>query len=861
MNKKYIKISILGVCLVAAVFLTVFLAKVLQINAFRSPIQNPPGSILLEEIDITGSNDVLVAESKTKELYINPVTMNLIVTDKASGMRYESVIPDAKDKIKEASLMTITHVGDDNVFTDWDSYTYVLVNESYRIHRIENGVRIDMNFNEGESARFYEILPKTISIDRYKQFFLEGLDAAVERGEIEEKQATKYKNTLGIVYKRYKDDGCYKSNYVASPPISAVKQLIAVAKLVGYTQEELLKDAAQWGYTVDFKEPALFDIALEAVLEGEDLVVRIPADGIKNGNDYFTLQNIQVLPNFCAVASETVTDGYLFVPDGAGALMKMNTYNPKVPDYVRGFYNNDFYADYYYAPEFGQELMMPVFGMLYLDGTKEKSGFLGIVEQGADIGYLEAVLAAEGEGTGRLFNKIFTSYDVSQFKWVAVFGEFSSNTSRFLMIEPETESDYIVRYKLYSDEVSYYQMAKDYRGYLVADSEGRLKEDTVYLEDAKVYLEVLGTLSLKKRILGIPYETGYSMTTYQQLSDILTELCDKNLTVSYLGAFDGGMYNKLMKQAKLVNKNGTEEELEQLLSQAEERNIDLYLGTNFAKVYASGNGYVKYLHAAYDFSKTAATMYGYYLNSGLSAQHSNQFSIVNPKYLVDEVKDFSSKVNPKYRLYLEDLPELYFANYSNEYISPEESSHLVSLAMEQLPEQAGLALDNPRADRLKYGAIAVDIARESSEYDTFYSTIPFRQLVLNGLMEYTTASVNNNSITPKYYLMQALEVGALPKFIVSYSDEDVLKDSYYSYYYSVGYQDIKQDIEFVYKAYQEAMGKIGRSRIVNSTMLTEDVFLTEYENGTKVYVNYTALPYHADDMTIPANDYVILEGR
>ena len=861
MNKKYKKFIILGVCLVAAVFLTVFIAKVSQINVIRTQMTNDTASNLLEEIDITGKNDVLVAESETKELYVNPATMNLIVVDKKSGIRYQALIPDAKEKEKEASLMTITHVGEDNVFTDWNSYLYVLANESYKINKIENGVRIDMNFNEGESARFYEILPKTISIDRYKEFFLEGLDAAVERGEIEEKLATKYKNTLGIVYKRYKDDGCYKSNYVASPPISAVKQLIAVAKLVGYTQEELLKDAAEWGYTVEFKEPALFDIALEAVLDGDDFIVRIPAESIKNGNDYFTLQNIQVLPNFCATASETVNEGYLFVHDGAGALMKMTTYNPTVPDYVRGFYNNDLYADYYYIPEFDQELMMPVFGMLYLDGANEKSGFLGIVEKGADIGYVEAVLAANGEGTGRLYNKVFTSYDVTQYKWVAVFGEFSDNTSRFLTKEPETKTDYIVRYKLYSDDVSYYRMAKDYREYLVATSDGRLHEDTVYLEDAKLYLEVLGTLSLKKRILGIPYETGYAMTGYRELSNILTDLDGKNLSVSYLGAFDGGMYNKLMNQAKLVKQNGSEDELEILLEQAKNRGIDLYLGTNFAKVYASGNGFVKRLHGVYDFSKTPVTMYGYNLNTGLSMQYSNQYSIVNPKYLVDEVRDFSSKLNRNYNFYLEDLTELYFANYSGDYISPEESSELVSMAMEQLPKDAKLALDNPRADKLKYGSVAVDVARESSDYDTFYSTIPFRQLVLNGLMEYTTESVNNNSKTPKYFLMQALELGALPKFIVSDAGVDVLKDSYYSYYYSIGYQDIKQDMEFVYNAYQEAMNKIGKSKITNNEMLAENIFLTEYESGAKVYVNYTSLPFETEGLVIPANDYVIQEGR
>ena len=64
----------------------------------------------------------------------------------------------------------------------------------------------------------------------------------------------------------------------------------------------------------------------------------------------------------------------------------------------------------------------------------------------------------------------------------------------------------------------------------------------------------------------------------------------------------------------------------------------------------------------------------------------------------------------------------------------------------------------------------------------------------------------------------------------------------------------------VYDAYAEAMQEIGTAQIVNHTMLAQDVFLTEYANGTRVVSNYTLYEFDYNGTTIKANDYLILKG-
>lgn len=855
--KKIIKIIIAVAVPIALLCLTLFIVKVAGVNSVRSQEGTAKKEVVPgEEIPI-GSNNVLVAENGGKALYVNPASLNLIVEDKATGIRWAAIDPQGSDT--EKSLLTVNYIGDDNIFYAWDSYTYCVANESYTLQKIENGVRINMNINEGASARFYEYMPVKMSISHYEEVFIGGLDRLVEEGTLEKAQATKYKNTLSLIYKRSRETESYNVNFVGAPPKSAVTQLIELSQLVGYTTEMLLADAEEFNFEVDFTDPAVFDIALDAVLENGELVVTLPVEKIVNGNDFYTLQNIEVLTNFAFVKSENVTEGYLFVPDGAGALMRMNTYDSKVPDYVRCFYDNDYYTDYYYLPEFGQELMMPVFGMLCLSGSTEPYGFLGIVENGADTAFLEAMLASGGgDGVGRKYNKIYTTYDVSQYEWVPVFGEYSSNTSKFLSIAPMTEEDYVLRYLFYTGEdVSYYHMAKDYQNYLCKGN-----VPGIYQDRAELFLEVIGTLSLEERFLGIPYDTKFSMTTYEELLDILEDLGGRHANIAYKGVFDGGMNHKLMNRGKLASKNGSKKELETLIAKVEGLSDDIYMETDFFRIYdTSGNGYMKMLHGLQDYSKSAVEIYGYALEFGEFWQRTNHYQMLSPKYLVDVVGDFKKKVDGSYNYYVEGLTNQYYADYGTNYVSPYESQRLVKQALDVLAEDSSkLALQNPRADRLTEGTIAVDVSRESSNLTSFYTSIPFRQLVLNGMMEYTTTTANNNSDPAKLYLMQAIETGAQPKFLISAKNVDELKDSTYSYYFSVQYDFLKDDIKMVYDAYTEAMEQIGTAQIADHTMLAQDVFLTEYANGTKVISNYTLYEFDYNGTTIKAKDYLILKG-
>ena len=253
-------------------------------------------------------------------------------------------------------------------------------------------------------------------------------------------------------------------------------------------------------------------------------------------------------------------------------------------------------------------------------------------------------------------------------------------------------------------------------------------------------------------------------------------------------------------------------------------------------------------------------MYGYNLAGGWFKELSNQYNLLNPKYLFDVVNDFAKNEKLEANLYLEDLTHSYYANYkNNEFISPYKAQEIINRSIEVLGSKRLLALDNPRMDKVLYGSYAVDISRESSDYSTFYSTIPFRQLVMNGLTLYTTTNVNNNSMDERYYLLQALELGAFPKFTISSKSVDILKDSNYSELYSIQYSKLHETIKEVYDEYENAMKIIGVANIVNHEMLADKIFMTEYENGTKVITNYNGKSKSINGYDLEPYGYEILK--
>ncbi|MCR2804232.1 DUF5696 domain-containing protein [Paenibacillus soyae] len=854
-GRRELALAVLAVLIVAALSFLPSVIKHYGIARQPLPEYNREGvSAQTGKLD-PKAGTVLLSSSEGKELYLDTGTLNLKVVDTSSGAVWNSLFDDGKSGDVEKSPIVIRFLGEDSAMHEWDAYRYAIQNGRYTLNRIENGVQIVFDFFETESYRLEEYMPAKISIESYETLFLKKLEELAAQGNLTAAQVKKYEEALSIAYQRDEDNGLYFFKFSGLPPLSLVKDLIQFSKDVGYTTDMLIADSQQFGVTVTITQPARFVVTMEATLDKGDLVVKVPTYEIVGDNDFYTIQNIAVLPSFGLASAEKVDDGQIVVPDGAGALFQVNTFNGKFPEYERPVYDNTYYNTLYEMPEFPENLTMPVFGMYATDLAGRSQGHLGIIEKGAELGYVKVQLGTKDTSAGGApYNKVYSTFDSMQYSRVKVFGPYSDNEARFLATTGLIHVDYTVRYKLFGEKVDYYDLAKAYRDYLI-EAHGL---EPAYSAEPKLFLDVIGTVTLERRLLGIPYSKPYSMTKYSQLLEIMRDLKDVSAVVSYKGVLNGGLNNTIGNKAELVGENGSKKELEALMSGFREGNDELFLHADLLRLSDTSGGFWPKSNALYGYDGKPIEFQKYNYANGWFDLGSTKRFLLNPLYLSDTVDGFLGGSAAYPNIALGDLGSTYYASYNpREIIDPVATRSIVEENLRKLSEQKMLALDNPNMDRIPHIAYASDISRESSNYATMFSSIPFRQLVMNGLAEYTTLNVNLSPDRSDYFLLQALELGSIPKFTISAENVDILKNSEYSDYYSIQYSMLADKIKAMYSEYSEGLAAIGSKEITGHRMLAAGVFETTYASGASVIVNYNKYPVAISGTNLEALGYLI----
>ncbi len=888
-------------------------------------------------IDVTSDKDLLVAENGGKELYVNPSTLDITVVDTATQTYWKSQSSTGESDSTASGPLSITYIDSAGAETTWSGYDYCVADSGdedeeedeargYSLARIENGFRAEMHFTSEASTNLEEYMPKQVSAEKYNEYFVDKVDELLKSGKIDEETKEQYDKALGMIYAISDDGEYYYNKYSGTPPVSATNILISLSKNVGYNVDLIREDSAEYGFTFTVTEDADFTVFADFTLDNGDLVVNVPTSEIVTGNADFTIKAIEVLPNFGMVLAEETDDGFIFVPDGSGALFDINSYDSGYTEYSRAVYDNTYYDTVYNQSEFRENITMPVFGMGSMADRSFKSaeeeeeeeaeaaeegeetaeeaeeeaaeaeeaeeasdetaqaeeseeeeaaeiidegetaeeeaeetpaynGFMGIIESGDTTATINVRLAAdENSDADAPYNKVYPSFDIMQVSNVKVFGPYSDSDAKFTATTNPYDFDCRVRYKLYVDNANYYTMSQSYRDYLI--SEYNLTES--FEETPKMFLDVIGALTIDARVMGIPYDKTVSMTTYDELAEIYDDLKDVDTVVSYSGVFNGGIYNKINTSAKLVGKNGSKSALDKLLS---DKWDSLYLSVNPSEVYKDTAAFAPKKHALITFNGDPLETYKYNIPTGEFDETGKGFYTVAPKYLLNVVNKFSESAKTYKNLAIGDLGNLVYENLSDsDEWNPYESEIMIQSALETLADGRSLVLYNPNANRVKYAAVSADISRESSDYGLIRENVPFRQLVLNGLTDYTTLSVNTSSSDNAYFTLQALELASFPKYTITYKSVDRLKEANYNELFATEYSIFADQIKEQYATIKAEFEKIGTTKIKSHSVLDNKVYETTYDTGVKVITNYNTTPVETEYGVIAAEDYLVIEG-
>ncbi len=560
---------------------------------------------------------------------------------------------------------------------------------------------------------------------------------------------------------------------------------------------------------------------------------------------------ISVLPYFGAAYQDE--EGYLFVPDGSGAIINFNNNKHDYDQYSENVYGADDNFDLIQKNENKQAIRLPVFGL-----KNGNNSFLGIITEGAGIATIDAIVSGNNSG----YNNIFTSFNL---RYIGVYylgqsmGGSITDIDLFEIGSFDIEKIGVSYHLLSGEDCGYTRMAKVYRDYLIK-TYGINKLDSWAPE---LHLELMGAVRKQERFLGIPFTVTKGLTTFEKAEEILKQLKESDvdrIAVQYVNWEKNAIKGKINDKASVVGQIGGKSGLRQLLEYTDSQSIPIYLDVDYTKIDSFSFSFPERKAAVKNLSKKTVMSYTYsYVNFFKD-------SMVAPQYLLSPtqaVKAFT-KFLGKYEkistgnISLGNTASMLYSDFSDDSFCREDSAarmaELAKLASEEnsVMLRAGNAYSLPYADRV------IDASNSSSDYDVFDYSVPFYQIALYGYVN-TSASAINLSSNYKKEFLKAIEYLSSLHYSWIGTDTEVIRDTALKDNYSADYRNwIDQAISYS-KELTEIFKNTENSDIKNHQQLQNGVYRIDWENGFAVIVNYNSDRVELDGVAVEGESYRMLK--
>ena len=809
---------------------------------------------------LTMENDQLLFE-------MDGATSLFKVTNKATGKVWFSN-PENRENDKIARGTTLEYLSstlnvsyyDDINKTEMNNFTGSIKNQSFEILQEEDG-SIRVNYSLGKNAGKRYIIPNAMTMERYSEIM-------EKMGGEKSKDAKKFKNH----YSLYKTKDLNGKNKDKKDELLALypsleeqdlyilksdrkdeqkKQAEDLLKKAGYTEEDYLLDQELMAGEKESSGP-VFNISVLYRLEGKDLVVSVPYSDIACSSDY-PLVFVDVLPMFGAAGTDQ--EGFTLVPEGGGAIIRYNNGRLSQSSYYANMYGWD-YGTKRDSVTSETENAFPVFGMSHEDGS-----FICIME-GADS---YGGVCADISGRLNEYNTVFGRYNILHSDNVEV--DEKKSARLFLMYEKQIPDDTLVQRYRFLDGNGYVNMAETYGEYLRAKPEMR---GECASEEMPVNVELVGAINKVEVKLGLPMEAIVPTTTFEQAESIMNDFLDggvKDLNLRMTGWCNGGAMQRVLTSIHVEGCLGGENGMKKLIASAAAKGVDLYFDGISCFAYHSNilNGFNTLSDSARATTRNVIKLSPYDIVTYRQSTWMDKYTyyLVKPSYakqcaenLINGLKD-RGVAGVAFR----DIGNLLSADYQDSNTVTREQVKVMDTQTLEDAVSAGLKviIKEGNAYSIPYADLITDMNLTGNAYALLDYSIPFYQIAIHGLKDYTGEALNMAG-DPQTLLLESAEYGAGLNFTFMEKDTRVLKDTMFSCYTSSHYEPWKEEVIAMITRYQKEMSGLNRQAIIGHERLNEDVAVTTYADGTQVYVNYSTRDYRAGSVKVPARDYLVKRG-
>jgi hypothetical protein len=301
----------------------------------------------------------LVEENDEAQLYVNGKTAEIAVKNKSTNaMWYSNPVDRASDTIavgtnmqELSSQVKVEYYNAKIKKAFFNTNNDGISLGQYSFYKIPDGLRV--NFGLGYIPIAYTV-PRVLSIERMQEIQTRLSDE--DKASLES-----YYSYLSLDYIESETD---KAFYISALPICKTRDIYYLSILsltdpslndklsdyimskvqelldkAGYTEEDYAFDNSDNLIVIAEAENSYMEMSIEYRLDGADLIAEVPPESIKYDGKRMTVTRISLLPYFGAAG--LAQEGYIFVPDGSGALVRLNNGKTNYDAYNKPVYGRD----------------------------------------------------------------------------------------------------------------------------------------------------------------------------------------------------------------------------------------------------------------------------------------------------------------------------------------------------------------------------------------------------------------------------------------------------------------------------------------------------------------------------------------
>ena len=575
-------------------------------------------------------------------------------------------------------------------------------------------------------------------------------------------------------------------------------------------------------------------------LDGASLTVYVPDNEIVIENADVRLHRLTVLP-FLGAAFVGEGEGYVFMPDGAGALIRFDA-----PTSTRALTLRAFGADRSLMA-IGSKLdqtaampvksvehaFLPVLGMAY---GKEQSAFVLWAEEGEP--YCDLMASPAGN------NNLTCYYACIQAVFTESYQQPASGGDAFTMVQPVSNRiDLRLRYTfLAGEEATYVGMANAYRNYL--ERQGLIQPTR---QSGGHHIAVLIDCLMEESVKAMIGTSVQVMTRFEDVKAWAKTLIDadvKNIVLALEGTAHGGVSRSDYDDMRLDSALGSEKTLQEI----SELGAKVILQRPYLKFYGSQ---LPSNRRSYAITRRFITM--------PETLYLDKESYFLPVPFVTKLAEKALET-PLDGMASDDLGCYLFSGYQlpDDY-TREDAMETIADALKTLNGTGIVALGQPGVYALQYTDMAYDVPMSHSAMIYETDVVPFVQIVYSGSVQaFTRSQVAGNC--SERTLLRMIDFNLYPHYTLTEEPTSLLAHSNSSNFFSTQASELLSGAIEEYAYVDSILGPVAGQRIIARRVPQDGVSIVTYESGARIIVNYNEESCEAEGYTVPGLSAMLVEG-